>query len=855
MIRKIKSIQSFGIFHDFSWDNHVKSKNENIVQDFNQINIIYGRNYSGKTTLSRIIRALETGNISEHYVNPQFSVLWKDKSESTVANIENHGKTIRVFNEDFVRENLSFLVDSTNAEGQIRPIAIVGADNNIIDKEIKKIEVELGSAKVGEETELYLKLKESKISQNKAKLAYTTASDSLQKKKDDKATGRPNGIKYRPDFFNELTYDIRKLDNDIKTVLSSSYVTIDDKKKQELEQSLSDKPKLDISPLVAISPEFQSLSDKVKEIVEKKIGASEKIQELLRDYALSEWVKNGRELHKDRKTCAFCGNEITATRRDVLEKHFDEETEALEQEIEQLLIKINRYKQKIESGFNFDYEKLFYAEFQKEIETLITEYKKAVTNNCDGLDKLIQQLNKRKQGITVNFDFIAPENYESEIEEIYKKYENIRIQSNEHTNKLEKIKKETQGILRLCEVRSFVDTVDYVAETEKIGLLEVEKQNTENETQRIQSTIDEKLKAIEVLKSQLNDEEKGAKKVSDYLNHFFGHQFLTLKPIIEESAGNKQIHFEVFRGDQKAFDLSEGECNLIAFCYFMAKLDDVGTSEKKPIIWIDDPISSLDGNHVFFVFSLLRAEIVDNKKFEQLFISTHSLEFLKYLKRLTGKNEQNKDYQKTWLIVERTNDSAVIKMMPNYLKEYITEFNYLFQSIYKCAKSTDTNDDNYFVFYDFGNNLRKFLEIYISYKFPDGISDTKSEFEKINKLFGDKVVAYLTDRLTNERSHLSGTFERGAMPIDIPEIQLVAQRILEEIKKHDQEQYMSFLKSIGETEIIEETDIATTELSETKNEKIKIPKKRGSQNQQENNGLHQFSLFENIGKDSEEKTT
>ena len=844
MIRKIKSIQSFGIFHDFSWDKHVKSKDDKTVQDFNQINIIYGRNYSVKTTLSRIIRALETRNISLNYLNPQFSVLWKDGGESSVANLQDYGKTIRVFNEDFVRENLSFLIDSTNSQGQIRPFAIIGADNVKIEKEIKKIEAELGIAKEGEETGFYAKLKENKVKQNEAGTAFRTVSTALQKKKDDKATGKLNGIKYRPDVFGDQLYDIRRLDSDIQTVCLSSYVLIDDKKRQELEQSLNDKPKSDISSMTAIPLDFQSLSNKVKALVENKIGTSEKIQELLHDYAFNVWVKDGRKFHKNRNTCAFCGNEISSTRWDTLEKHFDEETEHLEQEIDQLIIQINQYKQKIENGLNFASKESFYTMFHKEIEELVIECKTATTHNFAQLDILLKQLNTRKQEITVNLDFVAPENYESEIEEIFKKYESICKRSNKHTNELLKIKKETQKTLRLHEVHTFVDTVDYISEKERINSLEIAVQNAEAETQKIQSAIDEKLRAIEAMKMELNDEEKGARKVSDYLNHSFGHQFLTLKPITDETADGKIIHFEIFRGDKRAFDLSEGECNLIAFCYFMAKLDDVGTSGKQSIIWIDDPISSLDGNHIFFVYGLLRAEIVDKNRFEQLFISTHSLEFLKYLKRLTGKNVQNQDYQKAWFVVERTDDNAIIQVMPKYLKEYITEFNYLFHSIYKCAKAKDTNDDNYFIFYNFGNNLRKFLDIYLYYKFPDGISEMKSYMDKISNLFGDKVAVYLTDRLVNEQSHLSGTFERGEKPIDVPEIQSVAQRILEVIKREDQEQYKSFLKSIGETETIEEIDFVKAKLSETKHEKRKSSKKEESHSQQENNSLYQLSLFE-----------
>ena len=49
---------------------------------------------------------------------------------------------------------------------------------------------------------------------------------------------------------------------------------------------------------------------------------------------LNKWVKEGRELHKDKlDTCAFCNSEITETRWEELEKHFDEESDKLEKEI------------------------------------------------------------------------------------------------------------------------------------------------------------------------------------------------------------------------------------------------------------------------------------------------------------------------------------------------------------------------------------------------------------------------------------------------------------------------------------------------------------------------------------------
>ncbi|MBF4344353.1 hypothetical protein EAY39_27115, partial [Vibrio anguillarum] len=120
---------------------------------------------------------------------------------------------------------------------------------------------------------------------------------------------------------------------------------------------------------------------------------------------------------------------------------------------------------------------------------------------------------------------------------------------------------------------------------------------------------------------------------------------------------------------------SEGECSLLAFCYFLAKLDDVATKDSKPIIWIDDPISSLDGNHIFFIYSLLNAEVVEKGKFAQLFVSTHNLDFLKYLKRLkdnylTAEGDKVK-CQKAYFVVVRQDKKSTLQVMPSYLKEYV----------------------------------------------------------------------------------------------------------------------------------------------------------------------------------------
>ena len=133
------------------------------------------------------------------------------------------------------------------------------------------------------------------------------------------------------------------------------------------------------------------------------------------------------------------------------------------------------------------------------------------------------------------------------------------------------------------------------------------------------------------------------------------------------------------------------------------------------------------------------------------------------------------------------------------MKEYFTEFNYLFHQIYKCAHIEHINDENFSCFYGFGNNARKFLEIFLYYKYPHrGCTD-----ETLELFFGsDKVPVILTNRINNEFSH--GSLDQGSYPIEVPEMKQVAQLILSSLRL-DTAQYDDLLKSVGcETDVLVE---------------------------------------------------
>ncbi len=795
MIEKIRSIKNIAVFKDFNWDTTVKD-DENNIRNFKKINIIYGRNYSGKTTLSRIIRALETGYISDKYDTPECCIAIVGANDISQQNFTSHNKTVRVFNEDFIKENLKFIFDP---EENIQPFAILGSDNAKIEAEIKELNDKLGLNEEGNKTGLFLDLENIKNVYQTALKTHNNAIDNLNAQLSNKATNNPNGIKYQSQKFGDQNYTITKLKDEIAIIQQEDFKPISDDEKINFETLLNEKAKDIIPGLTELVLNFNTLTETSKDLITRKIGQSNKIEELLKNAVLNRWVKEGRQLHKDTlEKCAFCDNEIRDERWKELDKHFDEESDRLEAEIIAHLKKIDIEENLISSTSGIKRAN-FYSKFHSEVDALTTSLDKALKDYESSLKFLKTQLNQRKENILNEKKFEEATDYSSQIISLRSQFDQLRINSNEYSEKLSSEQKKAKDNLRLREIYDFLDLIEYDKQMSNIGTLKVSLHQEKNKKNAKQKEVDDILIEIASKQRELKDESKGADKVNEYLNNYFGHDFLTLKAIEfdDEESGNVQYRFEVHRDNKKAYHLSLGETSLIAFCYFMAKLQDIDTKTKKPIIWIDDPISSLDSNHIFFIYSLINTKIFCEEEFEQLFISTHNLNFLKYLKRLPGARAKTKCEQFT---LERIDDHSTIALMPSYIWEYVTEFNYLFNQIYKCSTIDRVDDKNYTTFYNFGNNARKFLEIFLYYKYPDSSDDST----KMKRFFGDDdIPAVLTDRINNEYSHLSGVFERGATIVEVPEMHKAAKLILEKIKK-DTDQYESLLKSIGVELITEE---------------------------------------------------
>ena len=808
MINKIKSINCAS-YKNYTW--------ENSLENFKNINIFYGYNGAGKTMLSRIMRCFEQQKLNQDYEKMTFEIEFDDKKFSQ-DDIQSANLPLVVYNKDFINDNLKFLINGKK-DGSIKSFSsmVIGEDNSKIFEEIEKLQNKLGEISNEEQGVVASGLYGDK--ERIEKTIRQKEKEKQSKNQDDKLRNKASEIKNDKDI-GENNYDIRKIKQDIEKIkdnLEEHILTPEIE--NQCRNSLKDEVKEELLINFTFNAnEFSDISIGLKELIEQKFIQKENIENNLR-----KWLKEGLNFHNHdtEQECKFCKNKLSKERLEwLIDNLKDSGIDKNSNDINLKLEKLSKIRSRQQSFLNITNQlksSNFYTDYKDECEKLNTEFSSVIDSYFREIIKLENLLKTKQDNPYKNFIFENFEDHSKNISNMLDKIRDLINKNNDKTKNLETTKKETSEKIKFHIIAKFIKEINYLENLRDIEQIDIEINAFKANLTIKKQEIEENENKIEKLKNSMSSEQASADKINKYLKSHFGNNVLEFRAIEENKA-----EFKIYRNGIEADNLSEGECSLVGFCYFMAQLQN---ADKKSIIWIDDPISSLDSNHIFFIFSLIDSELFENKdlKFNQLFISTHNLDFLKYLKKLKSiandKTDSNKiDFFKylkklkpkrndlnesaNLYIIEKNENGSQIKDMPKFLKNYTSEFNYLFEQIYDNAfidkiKDEDTKTT---VVYNFGNNLRKFLEIYLFFKYPTEKSFGAEIIEQFFKSQSDKTIQISINRYANEFSHLREILERTMKPLDIPESKKIAEFVLKTIKQKDPEQFKALCESIGKSD-------------------------------------------------------
>ena len=243
-IERICRLQDCGIFRDFTWSN--------ALLDFGRFNVIYGWNGTGKTTLSRLFRALgECKNpagkvtIRINGGNCRWDIHGKEFPQQTLQ--------VRVFNRDFINKVI-FSVERKD----LPPIFIFGKESVERQKEVEQLKNEL-TAKEGE--------------LNVARLSKEQAEKEFDKHCVNRATVIRESLRSsgKNQYNNYDKRDYKKDADDMAKSNNASTARLSDEERQNLLNQLGATPKPKLRELSYRVPSLDELAHNALELLRSKV--------------------------------------------------------------------------------------------------------------------------------------------------------------------------------------------------------------------------------------------------------------------------------------------------------------------------------------------------------------------------------------------------------------------------------------------------------------------------------------------------------------------------------------------------------------------------------------------------------
>lgn len=287
---------------------------------------------------------------------------------------------------------------------------------------------------------------------------------------------------------------------------------------------------------------------------------------------------------------------------------------------------------------------------------------------------------------------------------------------------------------------------DYLKQLHEMRAAETKlqtKHKEENETL-------EHLKALEQKKSNVGLAIENINNALDYV--FFSHGRLSIE------LKNDKYYLKSNGKDVKPKNVSLGERNIIALCYFFTQIlsnQDIGRLyQDEELVVIDDPISSFDFENKVGISSFLRYQtkniLVGNSKSKILFLTHDLLTFfdLQKIAEEMGIQFGKSDKIATSNFFELSDQS--IRVCATTRKTY-NEYRQLLNMIFRYAKG-DTKGRELTI----GNAMRRVLEAFSTFIYGTGISEVSFN-SKVIKSLGEHSSYFenLMYRLVlNSESHL-----------------------------------------------------------------------------------------------------
>lgn len=733
MITKIDRLTNFGNYRQFQWGNNSL---------FTSRNLIYGWNYSGKTTLSRLFQILAEPSQLARWQGCQFEIELQGGAKLTQSNLQNPPR-IKVFNRDFVENNFQ-------QEHKAPAVFIVGGSAIHLRKRIARLNEH-----------------ETKISAINGRL--NERHQQLRRELDAFGTAHASSV---ATLTGDKTYNRVKLSAEIDRIKvnPASFILTEEALQARVSLLRSTQVWKDISPVPNLVPNLETLNQQLYNVMQKT-ASNEAIAKLRENRELESWIRTGLSRHIDSAECQFCGSTFPTDRLDALQRHFSKAYQDLTSEVEVLLSRLEETELTTALPDERD--------FMPELSAQFVPLKVRIENWTNWANAVIRELTaliKQKQlSLEAQLVFDVDTSRASEFDQIVVDINALVMAHNQRHTQISKEKSTAKEAIEKHQAASFYQSNNVAAK-------EIEILTEKAKVVRAQNLLTDLSGKKNVIELQIQQQSVAAQKINKTVQFLLPDNNISVS---EVSGGS----FEFRRDGSLANNLSEGEKTAITFAYFLATLENNGASLEQTIVFIDDPISSLDSNHIYAIYALITKQL---NSCLQIFVATHNSELYALLKDYWFK--ANRQFANTTsacaYYTRRFCDSgsmqwhATLEDTPNLLRKYKSEYQFIFDQLHKFSSSqAPTLHEAYTA----PNLLRKFLEAYLGFKKPC----VSKWSDKLDLLFDTDIERTEIQKFSDDASHMQGLNRALQQPNLIFNAQSIVKKVILGLKAKDLPHYAS----------------------------------------------------------------
>ncbi|MCK9159032.1 MAG: AAA family ATPase [Bacteroidaceae bacterium] len=669
-------------------------KKEIKIPALEQINLFFGYNGSGKTTISRVL----------------------NDEENTC-----------VYNEDFIEENFR---NDDKQKGIFTIGKDVGDAKEIIataTSRLKGYQAELDILQGNKEKEIIGKIGENITLKETRWKEISSTLWNIKKNTDNLLLNncipglRNNREKLATDFVSYFNNDRRVVVP--KETLSSLWNNLLNRSNVVYNGKSEKKEPLRL-------PSIKLLSDIVNNDIwgKKIIGNKDNpLYQVIEQLHNSDWVSQGRNFLNKRDICPFCQQPLKQQFLDDLKAYFNESYENDKKSLNEL-----------KKGYSYEESLTLIKDFLNEefaintqLELKIAEFERLLKMNRDLIDI---KISKSSESLELNPLTEKFRDLGREVGTINKKIASYNKQITERKNEQKKLNKD------FWDYYTSYYSNDINTYLLQIKLLEQNSVKINKKIDELKESIKNETIIITENQSKLTNIQTSIDSINGSL---IRNGFTNFKLIKIGDDSCRIVRIEDGKNVNVYKFLSEGEKTIISFLYFVELCK--GTTDKNKdinsdkIIVIDDPISSLSHNIVFEVAQIIRTEFLEQRKlktYSQLFILTHNL-YLYYEVRGSLDNIEGKIAKKneaggnkaqviynTYKVKINSENSSVV--VPTDRAEVLTDYDVYWSIVKDCKKGNGYKAQ-------LPNAMRNILEYYFG--FIQGEDNLNNVLNNIDRTF------------------------------------------------------------------------------------------------------------------------